>query len=272
MQPATIGLVILRFALWIILAAPVLTATAGCPTNSAAELADNDDDDSLGANECELAVDCAPAGASCCECPTFALPVSSGWDQSCTDVSCTDPDYGASCPRTRATCEAGQCALRCTPVECTEVCDAFGADEFGCLTCDCGPEPPPTDITCELDADCVRAPADCCGCENGGADTAVAVADREAFEADLDCDPSPMCPGLNTCDPELVPRCLGGACALAAAPDSGLVPDAGPDDSPTDPEYCGGGYGPCPPERVCVLNDPDADEASSMGVGVCKTP
>jgi hypothetical protein len=260
--------VILRAALWTTLAA----LAAGCPTNSA-EFADSDDDDSLGANECEIAADCVPAAASCCECPSYALPVTSDWDQSCADVDCVDPDYGAACPRTEAACEAGWCALRCEPVECDLPCvGAFDVDSFGCLACSCGDGPPPTDVMCEVDAECVRAAADCCGCENGGADTAVPTAELAAFEAELDCDPSPVCPGVNTCDPELVPRCLGGACALAAPPGPGLTPDAGPDDSPADPAYCGGSYGPCPPDQVCVLNDPDADEASSMGVGVCRTP
>ncbi len=262
----------LRSALWVTVAVSVLTAAAGCPTNSASELADGDDDDSLGAIECEIADDCVPAGASCCECPTYALSASSGWEQSCADVDCADPDYVEACPFTEVECVAGQCALRCERVECSGVCDSFDVDDFGCLTCNCAGEPPPTDVPCEVDDECVRVPADCCGCEAGGADTAVPAIELAAFEADLDCDPSPVCPGVNTCDPELIPRCLGGACALAAPPDSGLVPDAGPDDSPSDPAYCGGSYGPCPPDQVCVLNDPDADEASSMGVGVCRTP
>ncbi len=257
---------ILRAALWTTIAA----LAAGCPANSASELADGDDD--FGPpNECVIAADCVPVGAGCCECPTFALSVTDGRDQSCADVDCTDPDYGAACPRTEAVCEAGVCALRCEPVECDLPCvGAFEADTFGCLTCSCGG--PPADVMCEVDAECVRAPADCCGCENGGADTAVPAAELEAFESDLDCDPSPVCPGVNTCDPEFVPRCLGGVCALGAPPDAGLIPDAGLDDSPTDPPYCGGSYGPCPPDQVCVLNDPEADEASSMGVGVCRTP
>lgn len=268
MQPATICLVVLRSALWITLAA----LAAGCPTNSASELADGDDDDSLGINECEIAADCVPAGATCCECPTFALAAASGWEQSCGDVDCADPDYAAECPQTETSCEAGECALRCEPVECALECDSFDVDSFGCLTCSCGPEGPPVDVECEVDDECVRAPADCCGCENGGVDTAVPANALAAFEADLDCDPSPMCPGVDTCDRELTAQCLGGVCALALPPSSGLVPDAGPDDSPTDPVFCGGTYGPCPTDQVCVLNDPDADEASSMGVGVCKTP
>jgi hypothetical protein len=245
---------------------------AGCPQQDAAELADDGVDDPAPDVECGVDADCAPAAASCCECPTFALSVATGWADACADVvdTCADPSFAEACPLTEAVCADGACALRCQAVVCETACDTgFARDEGGCLLCECAGGSPPAS-ECVDDGDCVRTRADCCGCEQGGADTAVPADQQTDFEAGLDCDPSPVCPGVDVCEPGAEPRCVAGSCALAAAPDPGLTPDAGPDDSPGDTVYCGGPYGACPAGHVCVLNDPSASDAADMGVGACQ--
>jgi hypothetical protein len=75
------------------------------------------------------------------------------------------------------------------------------------------------------------------------------------------------CPGVNVCDPDVVARCIGGACTLAEpAADDGEDPDPSPDGP-----YCGSpDLPPCPPGEVCVLNDPAAMDASAAGLGSCQ--
>jgi len=223
-------------------------------------------DDGAGAPQaCVIDADCVPAGSSCCGCPSFAVPAASGWDSACEEVDCGGFDDSA-CPLTKASCEAGACALQCAPVACDRVCpEAFARDEFGCLVCGACAEPSDPDAdACIEDADCVRIRADCCGCAEGGEDTAIPASDAEAHDAALACDDAPSCPGVNTCDEDLTPRCMQGHCALVTG-------DAGFDDPSDARRQCGTSELPlCPVGEICMLNDPAADTASARGVGVCR--
>jgi hypothetical protein len=231
------------------------------------------DDDGYGLEppngpECVVDTDCVAAASSCCECPAFALPVSSGWDDSCEDVLCPrEPDD--PCDSVAPACQEGTCTLACVPVVCEQVCDGgFAVDAAGCLVCECGGGAPIAE--CVVDADCAQVPGDCCGCARGGVDTAVPASDIDGFADQLDCstDEAEACPDVDVCDAESVPRCLGGSCTLAAAPsedaDAGLPPPA------SDVLPCGTtAYPPCPEGFVCTLNDPAANENGLDGVGVC---
>jgi len=251
-----------------------LLPLGACPSagNETADLGD-DAPPYAGAAECEVAEDCVAAGSSCCECPTFALPESSGWGRSCEDVGCSVPE---DCPATEVACEGGSCVLRCQPIQCDTVCESgFEADEMGCLICpssptECNGMVPPPGSSCDADSDCVQVPADCCGCARGGVDTAVPAAEVDSFLGGFGCDPEPDCPDVDVCDASLVPRCIGGSCQLASPPaDEGE--DAGPAVDPSGAVYCGTtDYPPCVDGLVCCLNDPANDDANSAGVGVCQ--
>lgn len=268
MQPATIASV--QWVSTVALALALAVGATGCPGTTASEAADGDDDLDPGFAECVEDTDCVPAGASCCECPTFALSAESGFEDSCGDVrdDCADPGALDQCADTVAVCESGACALQCRAVECGLACEnGFASDAFGCLVCECATEPPGP-AECELDVDCVRVPADCCGCDAGGADTAVPTDASADFLNGLECDRNPVCPGVDTCDPDAIARCATGVCVLAAPDDSAESPDGGPTDSPTDPQYCGGAA-TCDAGLTCVLNDPAHPEATAAGLGVC---
>ncbi len=256
----------------------LLIALGGCP-NSALE-GDSIGDPPPGQGVCEDDFECIPAGASCCDCPTFALPTASGWAESCEDVSC---DVPGNCPATEAVCYQGSCILRCRPIQCEITCESgFATDEFGCLLCPASADDCPTDAPtapgCEFDSDCVQVPADCCGCGRGGADTAVLAAEVDDFLGGYDCGDTQVCPEVDVCDPDMTPRCLAGICQLGAQPldyngDAGVGcegTDGGCEDG-VAPQYCGAAdYPACPDGQVCVLNDPDANEANQSGVGVCQ--
>jgi hypothetical protein len=108
---------------------------------------------------------------------------------------------------------------------------------------------------CDGDADCVRVRDDCCGCENGGADTAVAAGDAAAHDAALMCPASPACPGGNSCAPDLAARCVQGMCSLVAGP----LPAGA----------CGrADLMACPEGQFCYVNA--SDQATMHGVGVCQ--
>jgi len=248
-----------------------LLLVAGCFQPSSQALGDDTDHGPNGgsAAECAVDVDCTGGGASCCECPSFAQSRASGWDDSCEDVTCQAPPTCSAAPA----CDQGQCVLRCAEVVCDLECaGGFVADDLGCLTCACSASPlPPSE--CQVDADCVRVPADCCGCELGGADTAVPASGADTFTDGLGCSGNGTCPGVDVCDPALVPRCLAGACALSGPPttDPTDPPDAG--SGAEADQYCGTpDLPPCPVGQQCVLNDPAAMEASQAGLGVCRTP
>jgi hypothetical protein len=243
----------------------MLALLAGCPAQDAAEVTapDRDYSDPASLAECISDDDCEPAASACCECPSFALPVSDGFGQACTDVGCGAP---AGCPAVQAACLDGACALRCAPVACDITCEAgFAADEMGCLVCACAALPPQT-AECQIDTDCAQVPADCCGCARGGQDTAVPAGQVEDHIDALDCPLEPACPGIDTCMENYVPRCVQGACALAAPPDTDTT-------TPDEPQRCGTTSLPsCPQDQVCVLNDPTAEQATAAGLGVCRDP
>jgi hypothetical protein len=251
---------------------PVALLTLAAACQQASEADSGGDDDALPdpSDSCTRDEDCLPAGASCCDCPTFALHVDSGWADACEDVAC---EPSMACPEVEAVCDQGVCALRCQVVECSQVCEGgFRGDELGCLTCECNDAPAAPD--CAIDADCVRVPADCCGCARGGEDTAVPADEAPNYGEALECEDDPACPGVDVCEAGLVPACLAGTCELVAAgvgePPPGM--DAGTDDpGPTDGAECGTpDRPPCPEGQVCVLNDPEADDATDHRVGVCR--
>jgi hypothetical protein len=244
--------------------AALLLALSACFQGSP-EALDGDDDTGPSDGdiaECATAADCTGAAASCCECPTYAVSRASGWDDSCEEVCESPPSSCSAAPA----CAAGTCVLQCLPVTCGLTCpDGFAADSVGCLSCACGGGSPLPPAECAIDADCVQVPADCCGCAAGGADTAVPAGEAESFDDGLGCGTMEACPGVNVCDPEVVPRCLGGACALAAPPATDE-----PDPVPTG--YCGSPDLPaCPAGQVCVLNDPAAMDATAAGLGICRS-
>jgi len=110
---------------------------------------------------------------------------------------------------------------------------------------------------CAADEDCAEVPADCCGCERGGANAAVAATAVGDYLDLLDCPAAPDCPpDVNVCDSTLVPRCIGQVCTLGPPPGVGVfcgVPD----------------YPACPKGQACVLNHPDAVDATRLGLGTC---
>lgn len=246
---------------------------AGCGAASGEDSADHAGDPDEGAAgeaaECAIDSDCTAAGDSCCECPTFAVPLSSGWDDSCEDVTgCETP---ASCP-TEAACDQGRCVLRCRAVVCAgdSSCEAgFARDADGCLTCECATPPADTSPECDGDGDCVQVPADCCGCANGGVDTAVAADRADDFAEGLGCDTPVSCPGVDVCDRTQVAQCVAGTCRLVPQTDAPTDPDGGPGGGAL--RFCGTPeLPPCGPQESCVVNDPDSPQASEMNVGVCR--
>jgi hypothetical protein len=246
-------------------AAAISMLLAGCPAPGAAEATDPDPidyGDPASLAECISHGDCEPAASACCECPSFALPVSDGFGEACGDIGCQAP---SGCPEIQAACVDGACTLRCAPVVCDITCEAgFAADELGCLVCACA-ELPPQAIQCQIDTDCAQVPADCCGCARGGHDTAVPVSQVQAHIEALDCPLDPACPDIDTCMENYIPRCIQGTCALAT-PDTDTT-------TPDEPQRCGLTSLPsCPQGQVCVLNDPAAPQATESGTGVCRDP
>jgi len=222
--------------------------------------------------ECSVNDDCVAAGPSCCEAWTHAVPRSSGWEQACEDVSSQcDP---VEQPGAEAMCASGSCVLQCLPVVCDQTFEnGYATDSLGCLKCEGAGSAPPAVAECQADADCIRVPADCCGCENGGDDTAVASSSVDGYLGGLGCDPSPSCPGVNVCQAGLTPRCLNNTCVLLAEPNMDTPPDAGPNTPVGGVTYCGSAdLPPCPTGQVCVLNAPGAQDANQAGLGVCSDP
>ena len=203
---------------------------------------------------CSVAADCVLAAPSCCACPSYALPIGSGFADACDGVECPSPPLG--CAPLVARCDEGACVAACMPAACELSCPTgFAADASGCLACACAPTPAGE---CAVDTDCERVPADCCGCERGGQDTAVPAVRAGEHLADLMCGGTESCPGVSTCD-GAEPRCQLGRCVLAAP----ITDPGGP------PGACGRpDLPPCPPGEACVLNE--SDEAGPLGVGVCR--
>src|SRR5688572_30476433 len=154
---------------------------------------------------------CVLAAATCCECPSFAIRADDPANDACSGGSC-EP----SCPtNVQAVCNSGSCELACKPLGCGETCaDGFMIDATGCLSCACAVPP---DDGCTDHSQCVRTRADCCGCEHGGADTAVLASELAAHEAELGCSDTPQCPfSEGTCE-AAEPRCIQGRCELWSA-------------------------------------------------------
>lgn len=228
---------------------------------------------------CDEASDCVPVSSTCCGCPSFAVAADGRYAEACQQVDCENEDVEVDCPMVETACIESQCQLICRAVTTPRVCaTGFERDEFGCLIDVCRTEPPRSEFACDGDADCTQVQADCCGCERGGADTAVATAFVDEFIESLDCSSSPRCPDVNVCTAEFVPRCIAQACTLGP-PDGGGGSDDGDDGnddgdggSPEEPgSLCGfPGRATCPPGQVCVLNHPDAGDATRVGVGTCR--
>jgi len=240
----------------------VIALLAGCSFSTANELSTADDGagDGFGAapGECLADTDCVPAAATCCECPTFATSIDDPKVQACDAVDC-GPSSMNSCPtNVDVACDpdAHRCVLACAPLECLECPSGYVTEANGCLSCTCASAPMATP-QCGSDQDCVRVRADCCGCANGGEDTAVPTAEAPQFDQMLNCSSSPTCPGIGNqgCDAAAEARCIQGQCALSAEP---MPADAcGRPDLPA-----------CPAGTTCKINV--SDSASLYGVGVCR--
>lgn len=198
---------------------------------------------------CAIDDDCRPAAATCCECPTFAVAADDPLYQACLNVECP---AGPQCSASSAVCDQGRCGLACEPLACNvSFATGFATDAAGCLVCE-----PAVAIgdDCTADAGCVQTRADCCGCANGGADTAVAASELGGFDDGLGCADSDPCPGVSVCEAEAAPRCVQGSCALLRGE--------------TPPAACGRSDLPgCPAGQACVLNL-DGD-ATVRGLGIC---
>jgi hypothetical protein len=231
----------------------IVVALAGCPGAAADKALGNDDGpggEAGAPSECVSDSDCEPAGLKCCDCPTYARPVSDPAAQACGGVMCPMN----SCPdNVRAACSAGQCVLACKALACDMTCaSGFAIDANGCEECACATSPGPNG-GCTSDGDCVRTRADCCGCTGGGQDTAVLASERASFDASLMCPSNPSCTGVDSCPADLAPACVQGGCQLV---------------SPLPPSACGRSDLPaCPSGTTCTLNSDDA--ATQHGVGVC---
>ncbi len=241
----------MRFALLTLL-------VAGC-FSSASELSgtpgDDDADPAPGQTSgfCNVAEDCVLAGATCCDCPSFALTVDDPKVQACENVGC-DNDTSVCATNVEAACVANQCQMVCAPLACLPCPNGYALEVNGCLSCSCAPAPS-LEPACAGDPDCTRTRADCCGCEAGGEDTAVPVTDAAVFDQALMCPASPQCPGQTnalepTCGTDYEARCVNGSCTLAP---------------PAPPDLCG--PEPCPAGKTCQINvNPDANP---YGLGVC---
>jgi Antistasin family len=210
-------------------------------------------DDGFGADnaECMVDNDCAAAAAKCCDCPTFALPKSDPTIQACAAAGCPV----STCPTNVApSCSAqGRCELSCVKMACDNTCaDGYAVDDNGCLSCECAQV---ATRECTDDTSCVEAPADCCGCAQGGADTSVPTDQLMTYEAGLGCSSSPTCPGNDTCVASEAPSCVQGTCALV---------------QPLPANACGRTDLPaCASGSSCFINAPNNDPATDHRVGLC---
>lgn len=240
-------------------------SSATGPNNTGMDPEDDDRGQGAGAVGCQLASDCALAASTCCECPSFAVPMGEGYDAGCEDVEC-----GASglCPAVEAVCDQGQCLMICSPIITDKICNfGFQRDAAGCLLNECAGAPSSTVSECEIDTDCVQVPADCCGCGLGGFDKAVPLSQADSEADFLNCPVDPACPGIDICNLEEVAQCMAGACTLAAA--AGTDPSSEP--PPIDEVVlCGTPDLPtCAAGSTCILNDISANAATPLGVGSC---
>lgn len=239
------------------LATLALTACFG----SASELKSTGDDNNPapGAtpSSCATAADCVLASDTCCECPTFAISIADPKAEACDAVGC-DNDPSTCATNVEAACDAGRCVMACAQLTCLPCPDGYLTEVNGCLSCTCV-APATAMPKCTADADCTRVRNDCCGCDQGGEDTAVAIADAVAFDQSLMCTTDPACPGQGnlsepTCGAEFQPRCVRGSCALL--------------DAAMPATACGRADLPaCPAGTTCQINVDPA--ASQYGLGIC---
>lgn len=239
---------------WLVAAA--LAAAGACTGTIDANpaLGGDDTNDAPAAQFCLEDAECVPAGPTCCACPTFAVRSTDPVARACANVACPMSECAEDVV---ARCNADhRCELACAPRACEATgaacADGYGLDANGCLTCECAA---PAPGGCVADADCARTRADCCGCRQGGFDTAVLASERASYDAMLMCLPAPACPGIDTCTAD-APTCVQGRCELVSA---ALPPGA-----------CGRADLPaCPAGTQCLVNVDD--QASQHGVGVCGT-
>lgn len=224
---------------------------------------------------CSFAEECVVVSSTCCGCPDFAARGDSDYASACEDVECGEL---GDCPKVVPACIDSLCALVCEPIVASLVCEnGFARDSLGCLLDVCRTDPPDPVVACEEDTDCIQVSADCCGCELGGADTAVNVDQVDAFVESLECRRDPACPGLDVCDAAQAPRCFAGSCVLASddagGTDDGADDDGSGDGPPESQVLCGAPeFPPCPTGQVCVLNYQDGEDATRIGVGTCAMP
>jgi hypothetical protein len=217
----------------------------------------DDTDGSAGtAPRCFEDSDCALGAPSCCSCPSYATSADDPGITGCDGVTCPmEPVCGDN---VKAACDpAVGCVLRCVEMPCANnFAGGYAMDTAtGCLAC---MAPAATSLgECTVDSDCVETRQDCCGCAEGGEDTAVPVTDRANYDVALHCSASPSCPGVNVCEMGAAARCVQGSCTLTAA--------QLPANACGRPDLVD-----CLPGQTCILNrDPQATE---LGVGVCGTP
>ncbi|CAN5498982.1 hypothetical protein BH11MYX1_BH11MYX1_30850 [soil metagenome] len=228
----------------------IVLLAAGCPGSAQDAAAEGGGLHGPGndVSECRVDGDCAAAAAKCCDCPTYAAPNSDSSIDACAGVACPI----STCPQNvRPACTEGRCELACVAMACSASCaDGFVVDDNGCLTCECAQVQV---RECIAPSDCRRVPADCCGCANGGLDTAVLAPNVASHQAGLGCPANPSCPAGDSCPAELTPACVQGVCDL---------------DLPLPTAACGRPDLPgCPSGQVCTVNANST--ASSHAVGVC---
>jgi len=236
-----------------------LVLAAGCfqdrLASYGADPAPDDDSPLPGQAPCMRDSDCVLAAATCCECPAFAVSKFDPKHQACMGVECPDRECAENV--TAICSEELSCELACAPAECaiTDCPEGYIIDDpTGCLSCACAM---PSQLACLQDSDCVQTRADCCGCANGGKDTAVPASEQAAYDEMLQCEAEPQCPGVNSCEAGAAPQCVQGSCELLVG---GLPPNA-----------CGRpDLMACKNGEVCVVNV--NDQANMHGVGVCQPP
>jgi hypothetical protein len=240
---------------------------------------------------CTGDADCTTVPQACCTCPSLSLslPQAEDWLRrlACDDQRCAETP-ATGCAPVASRCLSGECVLEqaCVPLRCTLSCaEGYESDAAGCGVCSCregtwnGGPPSNLFAGCLSDADCIRVPLDCCGCEKGGVSTAVSQAAAGEHAKNQGCSTAPACSNVDACGPD-VPRCLNNVCRLLppCADTKGCeADDLRPDDlgcqtcrGSTSAHPCGTAAGlACPPGEVCVLNDPE-EPFSRRHAGLCR--
>lgn len=207
---------------------------------------------------CQIDSDCMLAASTCCECPSFAVSLNGGFGDSCEEVDCEE---AVMCPAIVPRCDQNQCQIACAAIVTNKSCEfGFDRDTAGCLVDEC--ESVASLIGCTEASECVQIPSDCCGCGRGGADQAVLAGEAASATEELACTGNEICPEIDVCDIEESPQCVAGSCVLTTVDIQDVPPGQGP--------LCGGsGLEACADGFVCLLNKSDAENASTLGVGVC---